>query len=242
MDYNYTFDNNIYNNSPMVLDNNTSYEYIIDNLDNKSMCNVEISPDILKINEIKNKIINILNDSDINASDTQCENQEITKLCDSYDKFKNDYKNEQEKYLLSEKNLNEAIKKIQSDLKKLDLIVKFMNEIGENNCKDQLNETIISNLKEFSKNIEDNEDIITTKKEYIINKTNINKYLEFIKKINHMNISNICPLCLTNCVSVYLNPCGHTCCDDCYNRICENNNKCFLCRNRILNKNPLYFS
>ena len=37
MEYNYTFDNNIYNNGPMLLDNNTSYEYIIDNLDKMHM-------------------------------------------------------------------------------------------------------------------------------------------------------------------------------------------------------------
>ena len=61
--------------------------------------------------------------------------------------------------------------------------------------------------------------------------------------INSLNVSNTCPLCLTNSVNIYLNPCGHTCCDDCYGRLLVNNdNKCFLCRSNIMNKNSLYFS
>jgi len=33
-----------------------------------------------------------------------------------------------------------------------------------------------------------------------------------------MNTSNLGPQCLTNTLSLYLNPCGHTCCDSCYER------------------------
>ena len=37
--------------------------------------------------------------------------------------------------------------------------------------------------------------------------------------MNKMNTANICPLCLTNAVNIYLNPCGHTCCDSCYDKL-----------------------
>ena len=66
MEYNYTLDNNIYNNRPMVLDNNTSYEYIIDNLDNSigmggSQPYKQENEEITEIIKIKNGIINVLN-------------------------------------------------------------------------------------------------------------------------------------------------------------------------------------
>ena len=64
-----------------------------------------------------------------------------------------------------------------------------------------------------------------------------------IKKLNKLNITNTCPTCLTNPVNIYFNPCGHTLCDDCYERISsDNEKKCFLCRMRVMNKHPLYFS
>jgi len=222
---------------------NNSYEYIIDNVDQTmAMCG-DFSPEINDINKIRNGISNIMNNidlTDINASDT---NDELDELSNMIDNFKKEYINEQEKFNLCEKDFNDAINESNQDLKKLDLITKFMVELGEKDCKDQLNETIISNLKELSKKIENKDKIIIAKNKYIESKIRINKYLNLIKKINCLNISNTCPLCLTDTVSVYLNPCGHTCCDKCYEKICtNNNNKCFLCRNRILNKFPLYFS
>lgn len=227
---------------------NNSYEYVIDNMDlnmdlNMPICN-EFSSEINEINKIRNGISNIMNNidlNDMNASDTCDDN--FKELSEMIDNFKKEYINEQEKYNLCEKEFNDAINESKQDLKKLDLITKFMIELGEKDCKDQLNETIISNLKELSKKIENKDKIVIAKNKYIESKIRINKYLNLIKKINGLNISNTCPLCLTDTVSVYLNPCGHTCCDKCYEKICtNNNNKCFLCRNRILNKAPLYFS
>ena len=193
---------------------NNSYEYIIDNVDQTmAMCG-DFSPEINDINKIRNGISNIMNNIDLTDINASDTNDELDELSNMIDNFKKEYINEQEKFNLCEKD-----------------------------CKDQLNETIISNLKELSKKIENKDKIIIAKNKYIESKIRINKYLNLIKKINCLNISNTCPLCLTDTVSVYLNPCGHTCCDKCYEKICmNNNNKCFLCRNRILNKFPLYFS
>ena len=122
MEYNYTFDNNIYNNGPMVLDNNTSYEYIIDNLDNSiSMggpqpCKQE-NEEITEIIKIKNGIINVLNNNDdifeenglgITVDDG------IKSLIEDYDKFYNDYKVEQKNYFEIEEQLHNEIEKSNS--------------------------------------------------------------------------------------------------------------------------------
>ncbi len=45
----------------------------------------------------------------------------------------------------------------------------------------------------------------------------------------------ICPVCLTNEVNIYLNPCGHTFCDKCMTR-----DYCDICRCRVMSKGKLY--
>jgi len=46
---------------------------------------------------------------------------------------------------------------------------------------------------------------------------------------------HVCPICLTNEVSIYINPCGHTFCHTCMNR-----DYCDLCRCRVISKGKLY--
>jgi hypothetical protein len=285
MDYNYIDFNSNSNISGIPMsdfNNQISYEYVINNLDNNlnmDVCNDEPNENISNIIRIKNNIINILNDNTVselivNESLTESEpepepepvlepepesnlepesesnlesesNEEniIDSMCSMYGGFIKEYKLEQDKYFECEKNFNKEINKSKSDIKKLDLIVKFINEIDQDVCNDQLIGDTILNLNNVSKEIEDNSKIESARKEYIMSRLRINKYLKMIKKINNMNISNICPLCLSNMVSSYLNPCGHTCCDECYERlISTEGKKCFLCRQHIMNKNPLYFS
>ena len=203
------------------------YEYIVDNLDNRisigTTCPQE-NEDITEIIKIKNGIINILNNTDDifeeNGSGVT-ENDEDTdifnKLTEDYDKFCENYKKEQSKYFDLEKNFNIEITNSKNNIKKLDMIVNFMKEFDEEVCPDGLTE---NNSRKM-----------------------VNKYLSFIKKINKLNTANVCPLCLSNAVNIYLNPCGHTCCDSCYEKLETNHeNKCFLCRCKIMQKNSLYFS
>ena len=46
---------------------------------------------------------------------------------------------------------------------------------------------------------------------------------------------HVCPVCLTNEVSIYINPCGHTFCQTCMNR-----EYCDLCRRKVISKGKLY--
>ena len=267
MDLNYSYDN-IYNNMTLTgNNNNVAYDYIIDNIDstiNMDICNNNASDisDVSEIIMIKNKLINILNDNsitnnkNINSSNVSDEPEAeevseevseevkepdiLTEIFNLYDTFKKQYLEEQDNYISSEKNLNKLIDESKSNINKLDLIIKFMNELKENDEEDKI---LIESLKQKSKSIEENDRIVESKKRYINSRKKILKYLDFIKKINSMNVGNVCPLCLTNNVNIYLNPCGHTCCDDCYERLVSTHEKkCFLCRNHILNTNPLYFS
>jgi len=262
MDYsnfiNYNNDtNDIYGFQNMS--NNISYEYIIDNLDNniqRATCKEEI-PSIEHAMNIRNSIINILNDNDldveesekkqsnINASgviiEEKKEDDNVKKCSDMFDEFIKDYKKKQEHYLECKNKFQDEINRSKNNIKKLDLIIQFIRELDKD-CNDQETEELLNNLKNLSNKIENDKNIITARTEYIKCRKDIENNLNLIKKINSLNMSNTCPLCLTNQVNIYLNPCGHTCCEECYGRLSNNENKCFLCRSNIMSKNPLYFS
>ncbi len=262
MDYsnfiNYNNDtNDIYGFQNMS--NNISYEYIIDNLDNniqRATCKEEI-PSIEHAMNIRNSIINILNDNDldveesekkqsnINASgviiEEKKEDDNVKKCSDMFDEFIKDYKKKQEHYLECKNKFQDEISRSKNNIKKLDLIIQFIRELDKD-CNDQETEELLNNLKVLSNKIENDKNIITARTEYIKSRKDIENNLNLIKKINSLNMSNTCPLCLTNQVNIYLNPCGHTCCEECYGRLSNNENKCFLCRSNIMSKNPLYFS
>jgi len=262
MDYsnfiNYNNDtNDIYGFQNMS--NNISYEYIIDNIDNnvqRATCKEEI-PSIEHAMNIRNSIINILNDnnleveesdktqSNINASgiiiEEKKEDDNVKKCSDMFDEFIKDYKKKQEHYLECKNKFQDEINRSKNNIKKLDLIIQFIRELDKD-CNDQETEELLNSLKILSNKIENDKNIITARKEYIKCRKDIENNLNLIKKINSMNMSNTCPLCLTNQVNIYLNPCGHTCCEECYGRLSNTENKCFLCRSNIMSKNPLYFS
>ena len=259
MDYsnfiNYNNDtNDIYGFQNMS--NNISYEYIIDNLDNnihRATCKEEI-PSIEYAMNIRNSIINILNDNDLDSDKTQSninasgiiieekkEDDNVKKCSDMFDEFIKDYKKKQEHYLECKNKFQDEINKSKNNIKKLDLIIQFIRELDKD-CNDQETEELLNNLKILSNKIENDKNIIIARTEYIKCRKDIENNLNLIKKINSLNMSNTCPLCLTNQVNIYLNPCGHTCCEECYGRLSNNENKCFLCRSNIMSKNPLYFS
>ena len=241
------------------MSNNISYEYIIDNIDNniqRANCKEEI-PTVEHAINIRNGIINILNDNDLEVEDSdktqsninasgeiieEKEDDNVKKCSDMFDEFIKDYKKKQEYYLECKNKLQGEISRSKNNIKKLDLIIQFIRELDKD-CNDQETEELLNNLKNLSNKIENDKNIIIARTEYIKSRKDIENNLNLVKKINSMNMSNTCPLCLTNPVNIYLNPCGHTCCEECYGRLSNNNeNKCFLCRSNIMSKNPLYFS
>jgi len=251
---------NIYMNNNMMT-YNLECEHIIDNLDNMvASCDYNIVNDNENINDIKkirNNITDIfncdtdeltfssdVNASDVNASDVNASDKEfINEFSEYFDKFRKEYLKEQDNYLKCEKNLINERNESKTVIKKLDIVIDFMKELTEDSCDDGMNDTIIENIKEYSKQKENSDKLVIARNEYYNSRLKINKYLGIIKKINSMNNVNTCPTCMSNVVNIYLNPCGHTICDDCYEKLINNGErKCFLCRSSILSKFPLYFS
>ena len=224
------------------MSDNMTYDYVIDNIDNNiSYCNEEDNSIITDAINIRNNILNLLNDSSIEEENEETD-ENLDKLKELYDKFIYEFKEKQNIYYDNKIIYEKEINNCKSNMKKLDLIIQFIRELDKD-CNDQNTEELLNNLKKLSEKIEKDKNVIEAKKEYVKSRKNVQKSLNLIKKLNIVNISNACPLCLTNSVNVYLNPCGHTCCEDCYEKVKNNhNNKCFICRDYIINKKPIYFS
>ena len=63
--------------------------------------------------------------------------------------------------------------------------------------------------------------------------------------MNQGNIGSTCSLCIQQPVDTFLNPCGHTACSNCIEKLKERENEhnlnCFICRQRVNSFHKLYF-
>ena len=80
----------------------------------------------------------------------------------------------------------------------------------------------------------------SAKQTYNINKKKYKYYFEIIKIINNFNMGNTCSICVERTVDSFLNPCGHTACNICIEKM-NNLNGCFICRMPIINTKKLYY-
>jgi len=101
------------------------------------------------------------------------------------------------------------------------------------------------NIVKVAESIESRDQTKVLKDAYLKELTILKLYQHtFFKEINGANIGNTCSLCLQRPVTKYLNPCGHTGCDECLQvmRSSDFTNKhCYLCRKRVDSYHPLYF-
>ena len=143
--------------------------------------------------------------------------------------------------------MQKEISKIKDNIKNLETMIKFMNNLDETLKQDSICKEILNKIDELIAKIEKNSNFEEAKKLYSEKRLELNKYFDIIKSLNNMNVSNICPLCLTNKIELYIEPCGHCCCNTCKDRLlqyegnCRNAN-CFICRKRINNFNNIYLS
>lgn len=86
---------------------------------------------------------------------------------------------------------------------------------------------------EIENSLEKQRDLLT------MNLNKINRIKKFIR--NGMSqekeqMKNICSICVTNKVDICINPCGHTFCQSCTNKM----NRCSMCRGQITTKIKLF--
>ena len=144
-----------------------------------------------------------------------------------------------------DERFQKAVRDIESKMKVVDNMIHFIKNNPVEIADEPLLTSIIHNMKDLSKHIEENQTMVDIKKEYAEKKQQLQPYLSLISSINQLNHSHICALCLTNPVSHFMNPCGHTYCKECLDKT-ENpsDNKikeCSFCRGRIHSTHNLYF-
>lgn len=209
---------------------------------------------VTEIKDIKKSVLDILynktNFEDEEFDEEKYSHSEIDTL---YTKIKDitvELKGLQVNLNNAEENLNQEIKKMNENIGKIDNFIKFLESLSSldhENIKE-----IISNITKLATKLSNIESFKKAKKEYATERRNILKYIYFLRKVNKMNVTNMCVVCMDEPVSHFLDPCGHTFCKTCLQKslevdsfVNENENyinkNCPVCRKYVNKVRPLYF-
>ena len=145
--------------------------------------------------------------------------------------------------LISEKEYKTSYDKLQSDINKVSEFKEFAVMINHK-YKDLEIEKINGSILELSTRIKENNNIEELKKKYLKNNYIRNCYLRFIQRINGCNNGSTCSICLQRQVDTFMEPCGHTGCSECIEKLKERNGEycnCYVCRKSIIKFHKLYF-
>jgi len=162
-------------------------------------------------------------------------------------KFKDGYQKLQDEFIEIDNTMQKEIKTVKENIKNLETMIEFINKLDDSLKEDNICKEILSKINELINKIENNSKFKEAKKIYSEKRFELNKYFDIIKSLNNLNVSNTCPLCLTNKIELFIEPCGHCCCKTCKDRLlqyegsCRDAN-CFICRKRINSFNNIYLS
>ena len=159
--------------------------------------------------------------------------------------FKKIFLDKQDRFIKIDNKLNTETKKVEKDLKNLETMITFINNLDEDYSETEEIKRINENIILLSQKIEKNNILKSAKEDYIKIRIEINECFDIIKTLNNLNYSNTCSLCLTNKVEEFIDPCGHCLCSGCKTRYIEfdteqNNTNCPLCRGYVKDFKPLY--
>lgn len=197
--------------------------------------------------QIRENLMNILNNKSILPIDDpefKCEEIDdiVSKLkgfTETFDTLQKDLDEAYQKYEDAFKNTNKDIQKINNS-------IQLIENCSKEYDTDSSTKSIIDSLKDYIKTINKNNKLSITKEEYIKRRKLLNKHIYLMNTINGYNTSAICPICITDKIDSYCNPCGHTACRKCLDKASNivnniNHNKCPICRDHVMDIRKLYF-
>lgn len=198
---------------------------------------------------LKDRLLKELHEMDDNLIDEfeKKDNPILNEFNDVLKKFKDGYQKLQDEFIEIDTTMQKEIKTVKENIKNLETMIEFINKLDESLKQDEICKEILNKINELTNKIEKNSTFEQAKKIYSEKRFELNKYFDIIKSLNNLNVSNTCPLCLTNKIELYIEPCGHCCCKTCKDRLlqyegsCRDAN-CFICRKRINNFNKIYLS
>jgi len=210
----------------------------------------EFTEDVETIMKIKSEFQNYLTDvflekDDLNDKNFLDHQKKIEDGLESIHALMKSFDDQQKKVIDLEDRYKKSIESIQSDSLKLNDFSSFVTNINKK-YKDIKVDEINKPIAKLCEEIKENTENLNLKNEYQKELYILKYYLHhFIKKINHGNIGSTCSLCLQKPVDTFLNPCGHTGCEDCIKKLKERqgeyNTNCFLCRQRVNSCHKIYF-
>lgn len=236
------------NDENNIFDNGLTY--INENISNDTSDPCQISKKYyFNAIEIKELLIDALNNKNILNIENEGEykNEEIDEIITKIESFEPKFMKLQEELDKLSEEYNKEKNNTEKNIKKLDSSILFMKSVEEEYKNNDENiKDIIEKLNKYSSTIKDNDKLLQIKEKYICKRKELNSYIYFIQKLNKWNTSSICPICITNRIDSYCNPCGHTACGDCLNRNnminnSYNSNKCPICREYINEIRKLFF-
>ena len=141
---------------------------------------------------------------------------------------------------------NECLKETNNDINKINSSISFIKTCNKDYDTDEKVKQIIESLKDYIKSIDENNQLKIVKEDYVQKRKLLNRHIYLINSINQWNNSAICPICITDSIDSYCNPCGHTACKKCLDKNSNiinnvNHNKCPICRDHIMDIRKLYF-
>ena len=197
--------------------------------------------------QIRDNLLNILNNKEIlPIDDPDFKDEEIDDIVsklkgfgENFDTLQKDLDDAQEKY-------QEYFKTTQINIKKINDSIQLIETCNKEYENDEKVKSIVDSLVDYIKTIDENDKLSEYKSEYIQKRKLLNRHIYLMNKINNWNTSAICPICITDKVDSYCNPCGHTACRKCLDKTSNiinniNHNKCPICREHIMDIRKLYF-
>ena len=143
---------------------------------------------------------------------------------------------------VSETNVKESLERTHKSLQEIQEFTYFLEKLTDRGTETAAIKTLIVDL---AQTIRDTDSSQSLKETYEKELDLLQLYVQgFMKEVNGLNIGNTCALCLQRPVTKYMNPCGHTGCDECLATLQEDSgtrSRCFMCRTPVMKLQKLYF-
>lgn len=246
--YNSSTNNNIFSNNYIPDNINTSFS-IISNQENiiKNFSDTYINCNNKTVNSIKDKFMLLLNEN-IDIEELIDNDNDLKSICNRFDniireidEIFNEFKGLQNETSELSEEYEKSLENLKLDIEKLN---DFQDFLGSKSFKDEktLIEPVIKNIEEICKNMLDDNKHDEVKEKYNKKLIVLKLYMHsFIKTINKGNTGTTCNICMTSNVDSYINPCGHTGCNKCFEKLENYDMKCFVCRKKVFDVRKLYF-
>lgn len=164
---------------------------------------------------------------------------------ESIKKVIKEFKTINDTYLKLHNRLQDSIEKTEKEIELMNSHIKYINSLQKkyDNTSSEKFDEMKQDIEKLSEKIKHNNELEKIRKEYHETRSKMLRYLSFIKLVNNFNTGSTCSLCLSNNVTMFFDPCGHTGCEECIEKlyIKHGDKPCPFCKKKILIPKSLYF-